>query len=358
MRVAAGALTLAVMVGVPAHARASFELGLEDAGFTQYPGYPAQVAAYAALKQVAGSMVRIDLPWSYVAPAGATTPGGFDASNSADPHYRLWYVIDIAVKDAAAHHDRVILRINQAPEWAQGAGKPSCEVCTGDWEVNPSELGAFMHAAAERYSGHFPDPASPGSYLPHVSDWEIWNEQNLPESLMAPDRVESYRAMLNASYAAIKAVDPRAVVAVGGLAPVSFITGGPQAGRSTSPLAFAAQLFCLQRAGTGYHRAPSCPRRANFDVFAIHPYTLAATPTKHAYHYDDVLVGDMDKVSAIVRAADRLRTVGGPRRHAIWVTEWGWFTNPPNQCVGDTWMTAPGMSPGRCTRCGAPERAW
>ncbi len=78
----------------------------------------------------------------------------------------------------------------------------------------------------------------------------------------------------------------------------------------------------------------------NFDVFAIHPYTLAATPTKHAYHYNDVLVGDMGKVSAIVRAADRLQTVGGSRTHRIWVTEWGWFTNPPNRCLGEEGMTA------------------
>ncbi len=43
----------------------------------------------------------------------------------------------------------------------------------------------------------------------------------------------------------------------------------------------------------------------------------------------------MGKVSAVVRAADRLRTVGGAGHHGIWVTEWGWFTNPPNRCVGD-----------------------
>ena len=79
---------------------------------------------------------------------------------------------------------------------------------------------------------------------------------------------------------------------------------------------------------------------AHFDAFAIHPYSLAATPTKHAYRYDDVLVGDMGKVSTLTRAVDRLHTAAGAVHHQIWVTEWSWFTNPPNKCVGDTWQTA------------------
>jgi hypothetical protein len=116
---------------------------------------------------------------------------------------------------------------------------------------------------------------------------------------------------------------------------VSFIPG-----LSISPLTFAAQLFCVHRVRTSFVRNPSCPTPARLDVLAIHPYTLAATPTKHAYHYDDVLIADVGKLSTLVRTADRLRTVGGARHHRLWVTEWSWFTYPPNTCVGDRWQTA------------------
>lgn len=101
-------------------------------------------------------------------------------------------------------------------------------------------------------------------------------------------------------------------------------------------------------------RARSCPRAAHFDVFADHPYSVAATPTKHAYRYDDVLISDLSKVAAVVRAADALRTVTPRIPHRIWVTEWSWFTNPPDRPMAtlDPWLR--GTRHIRCMRCGAP----
>ncbi len=39
------------------------------------------------------------------------------------------------------------------------------------------------------------------------------------------------------------------------------------------------------------------PQRAKFDVFAVHPYSLDATPTKRAFKSGDLLVGDMPEVA-------------------------------------------------------------
>ncbi len=344
IRICVTTLGLAVLCALPTAAHASFQLGLQDNGFGAPPGSGPESAAYAALQQVDGSVVRIDLPWGLIAPQGNSKPQGFDASNPADPDYSNWRsTTDVAVKDAVAHHATVILQVTGAPKWAQGNNPPAViKTYGGAWDVNGAELGAFMYAAAERYSGHFTDPAAPGTYLPQVSHWEIWNEENLPNSLTGPNRVADYRAMLNASYSAIKAVDSSAVVSVGGLAPVSPITGAtvPPSVRSISPLKFAAQLFCLHRRGTSFFRDKSCPIRARFDVLAIHPYTLAATPTEHAYRYDDVFVADMGKLQGLLSATDRLRTTFPRGGHEIWVTEWSWFTNPPNNCFGDRWPTA------------------
>ena len=44
----------------------------------------------------------------------------------------------------------------------------------------------------------------------------------------------------------------------------------------------------------------------------------------------------MGKIARLVHTADRLHTDAPAIRHSIWVTEWGWFTNPPNTQVGDS----------------------
>jgi hypothetical protein len=73
---------------------------------------------------------------------------------------------------------------------------------------------------------------------------------------------------------------------------------------------------------------------------AIHPYTLAATPTYHAIDAGDVLMADMGKVKSLLASADRLHTIAPRIKHQIWVTEWAWYTNPPQRLVGDAPATA------------------
>lgn len=316
----------------PAGARANFALGLEDVAHFQGP---TAATAFGAVRTVNASTVRLGVPWSSVAPRGAEMPSGFDPGNPGDPRYD-WASVDATVRAAAQRRVDVLMMLFRAPAWAEGPHRPAdSTVLAGAWDPSPSQFQAFAHAAAVRYSGHFPDPLHPGAYLPRVKDWEIWNEPNLPWYLAAPNLVDEYRALLNAGYSAIKAVNPGDVVVTGGLAPVSFLPP-----RSVSPLVFAADLFCLRRVGTAFIRGGPCPVRARFDVFSHHPYSLAATPTKPAYNYDDVLVADMGKLSRLLRAAERLHTVAPAIRHRLWVTEWAWFTDPPNHVVGDSPGTA------------------
>jgi hypothetical protein len=94
--------------------------------------------------------------------------------------------------------------------------------------------------------------------------------------------------------------------------------------------------MCLHRTGGAFRANHSCRQPTSFDVFAMHPYSFAATPTKHAYKQGDVLVGDMAEVGALVRAADRLHTTAQRIHHRIWVTEFAWPTNPPNRQLGDS----------------------
>lgn len=328
-------LAMVLMISA-ATASAKFALGLQDPGFTQAANSTGARTAFAALQAARGSIVRITASWNSIAPAGTTMPAGFDPANPSAPGYN-WAAIDTAVRSAAAHHDRVLMNLTGAPKWAQQqTGEPSSLAAYGGaWNPNATEFGLFARAAALRYSGHFADPLHRGSMLPAVRMWEVWNEENLPEDLTSNDPVDEYRSLLNAAYGAIKRVNRANMISIGGLAPVGFI---PKL--TVSPLAFAAKLLCLQRVGTQFVRAATCPVKASFDELAIHPYSLDVTPTLHAYNYDDVLIADMSKLTALLHAAERLHTAAPSIKYGLWVTEWSWFTNPPDRAVGDPEPTA------------------
>ena len=53
--------------------------------------------------------------------------------------------------------------------------------------------------------------------LPAVDAWEIWNEEDGHEFWLGGPQPAAYTAMLKASYAAIKAVQPNDVVVTGGM---------------------------------------------------------------------------------------------------------------------------------------------
>lgn len=317
---AAAALLLA-----PAAADAQFETGLQDATLNGLgPNVINSEPGYAAVGAIGGSYVRVNMPWVGVA---GQTP--FNLSNPSDSHYR-WARWDEAVRRAAAHHLQVLFMFYDAPAWAEGPGAPvgNPNVGTGAWEPSAALYGQFMHAVATRYSGSFPDPLRPGASLPRVENFELWNEPNLGGYVAGPNTVDEFRALLNAGYAAVKSVHSDNYVIAGALAPIA-----PAGVYSVHPVIFAQRLLCLRRSGRHYARVSGC-QSPQFDALGVHPYSLAATPTKPANDSNDVLVPDTYKLRNLLRAAERLHTIGG-RRHPIWVTEWSWFTNPPQGQYGD-----------------------
>jgi hypothetical protein len=303
-----------------------FQLGLQDETFIRPASVPADVAA---MHVVNGSWVRLLVHWSLVAPQGSSEPQGFDASDPADPRY-FWAPIDQFVRTAAADHLKIILTPFQAPTWAEGPNAPnSSKVGDGAWDPDATDFGAFMHAFAERYSGSFPDPLNIGAALPRVKYWEIWNEENLPGNLAAPNLVDEYRSLLNAGYGAVKSVNRTNVVIVGGLAPIS-----PDPPLSMSPMPFAAGLMCLGGAQGVYRKRLPCPVRAEFDKFGFHPYTLGATPTVHSPDPNDLFISDTGRLTALLALADKRHLTLPREHHQAWATEWSLFTDPPQPVFG------------------------
>ena len=243
----------------------------------------------------------------------------------------------------------VMLTVQGAPDWAEGPDRPA-SARPGTWKPSPSSLADFMRAVTARYSGGFdPDGSGSAAPLPSVQAVEIWNEPNLLEYLTpqydgaTPVSPEHYRAMLNASYAAVKAINPRVLVVAGATAPY----GGSSTGPRLRPVEFDRRLLCVRRV-KGKHRPrkgkkkgkrrkssklvrdPSCGGRANFDILSHHPINTSGGPRLHALNPDDASSADLSRITAVLRAAEKAGTIAR-HRHPIWATEIWWDSNPPNQ---------------------------
>ncbi len=122
--------------------------------------------------------------------------------NPRDPAYRWPAAINVAIRQAAQYHMRILLQVNKTPGWANGHR-------AGKWAPRrPVDLANFLAAAAHRY--------------PSVHLWMIWGEpsrrpnfapltpappgaQTLsPKQAAAPHR---YAQMLDAAYGALKQVN-------------------------------------------------------------------------------------------------------------------------------------------------------
>jgi hypothetical protein len=227
-------------------------------------------------------------------------------------------VTDDAVRAAASRGVRVLFTLSGPPSWAQGAGRPAG---AGAWRPDPAAFAAFASAAAKRYSGSFPDPERPGSVLPPVRYWQVWNEPNLTTALgpqwvrrggrYVAESPRIYRALLNSGYRALKAVSRRNYVVAAGTAPYGDLVPG---GRRIAPVDFMRRLFSA---------------KVRLDAISHHPYAVGG-PLRHALNRNDVAIPDLGKLRSVLRAAERAGTALPRGRKALWVTEISWDSSPPD----------------------------
>jgi hypothetical protein len=280
-------------------------------------------------QQVGGQVVRDTFNWASIAPK--TLPAGFVASDPNAPGYS-WSAVDAQIKTLRSAGFDVLLTVQTAPTWAEGSGRPSTDVApTGTWRPDPTALADFFTALATRYSGTFPDPA--GGTLPKVDEFQVWNEPNLWKYL-SPQWTKSgkgyaiaspgiYRSLLNASYAAIKKVQPSATVLAAGTAPYGDLTEGTD---RIGPVLFDRTLLCLK--GTALKKT-SCANPAHLDAWDHHSYGVGA-PTRHALNANDVATPDIGKLTRIMRKAIAAGTVLPRRSKPMWMTEVSYDSNPPD----------------------------
>jgi hypothetical protein len=253
--------------------------------------------------------VRLSVYWAAIAPT--TRPNGFVATDPTSPGYN-WSKLDATVEAAQAAGLTPILDVLSTPNWAY-SHRPS-GVNAGS--PKPVELGGFAQALATHYDGQ--------NGLPDVTIYEVWNEPNLSLD-MAPVSASAYRAMVNAVADSVHAVDPANLVVAGELDPFGHPKSGKQAWYSAYPLAFMRALLCISK---GAHPHSTCSAKVHFDVWAHHPYSFGGGFAK-ASVADDVELGDLPRMRAVLQAGVRLHHVVSSQSVQFWVTEFGWDTRPP-----------------------------
>jgi Cellulase (glycosyl hydrolase family 5) len=273
---------------------------------------PEQATAFPMAAAAGATYVRLSVAWKAIAPE--SRPPNFVATDPTSPGYD-WTEMDTILGEADAAGLTPILDIGEPPGWA--------------WKTKPkgvnggtpkaAELGDFATALATHYDGSIP-----GLPVEHV--FQVWNEPNLSVDLN-PVSASNYRGMVNAVANAVHAVDPSNLVVAGALDPFGHPKGKKQKWYSVSPLAYMRSLLCLSN---GSHPHATCHNPVHFDAWSHHPYTFGG-PFGHAKNPNDVELGDLPKMRAVLNAGVRLHQVVSSQPVQFWVTEFGWDTNPPRK---------------------------
>jgi hypothetical protein len=87
------------------------------------------------------------------------------------------------------------------------------------------------------------------------------------------------------------------------------------------------QLLCVPG---GPPPEADCRARARFDVWAAHPYTSGG-PTHEAGFEEDVSLGDLPAMRAVLRQAARAGRILPRGRPGFWVTEFSWESRPTDR---------------------------
>ena len=283
-------------------------------GVTTVATAPQGQVAFDRIRDAGASFTRVIIYWSRVAPS--VEPEAWDPEDPSDPNYD-WTRYDTQIEEAVAAGLNPLVQVYSAPAWAERCVRDIPGICNPD----PDDFARFSKAVAERYSGDFGD-------LPRVRYWQPWNEPNLflffePQykggKKVSPDR---YRELLNRFANVVKGVKSNNLVVGGGLAPLERPGG-------LGPLDFARRLLCMKNRNNPV-RKPGCTDRARFDIWSNNPYTTGG-PTHESAGADDVSLGDLSKMSKLLKAARKAgRIVTDSKSVPFWVTEFAWDSKGPD----------------------------
>jgi hypothetical protein len=311
LRIGLAALAAALVCVPGAGASRGMLVGLlDEAALYDDPAY-----VFPLMQQARVQVLRVNLYWG--GRVGVATARPARATDPDDPAYD-WELYDRTVNYAAQHRIRLLFSIYGTPRWANGGAGVN---------VPPrqiSDLRNFAFAAAKRYSGTF--PGADGRNLPPVRFWLAWNEPNYPLGLKRQYRrvgsgwvIQSaidYVKICTAVYTGVHATLIKSEkVACGATGPRG--NNQPRSAQpKPSPIVF---MRALKKAGL-----------RNFDAYAHHPYYGRKTESPTTTPASSAIT--MGNIGTLISEVTKL---WGPRR--IWITEYGYQTNPPDRAFGVTY---------------------
>jgi hypothetical protein len=223
----------------------------------------------------------------------------------AQPGNVNWEFFDRIIGGAEAAGVKLLLSVVTAPMWSR---PPGSDHNVPGPPADPQTFANFVGGIAARYPGR-------------VGGYEIWNEQNLAREWGGNGRQNAaeYVRMLQASYRAIKAVDPAAAVVVGALTPAGNVNLG-EGLLAVDDVEYFAQMYDAGMKGyfdavgahpSGFNNAP--------DLNPLDPAVLARPGSFRSHR------------SFYFRNFERYREImlrWGDGNKQIWITEFGWAAGP------------------------------
>jgi hypothetical protein len=274
-------LIAALVLAHPGQAAPGALYGIQDDAWLSH-GPGTLESRLDELDRLGVDLVRFTVRWDVVAEERPLSP-----RNPRDPAYD-WRRADQVLRGLRRHGIQPLVTLYGTPGWANGGRSPNRA------PASARAFGDFARAAATRYSW--------------VRLWAIWNEPNRAQWLQPASPATYVRKLLNPAYAQIHAVLPRARVGGGMTAPRAGAGG-------VSPVSWIKAMGSYG---------------ARLDAYAHHPYPgrpQVETPWGPACrNCTTIAMGDLERLVKLVH-----KNLG---RKRIWVTEFGYQTNPPDIFLG------------------------
>jgi len=277
---------------------------------------------FPILRETHTGLIRVSLWWGGANGVAKRRPA--QPTNPNDPAYE-WATYDRTALYAKLFGMKVMFTIIGTPSWANG---------DRGWNAAPdnmSHLEAFAKAAATRYGGKF--RGRDGRLIPPVRLWLVWNEPNnpvflKPQFVQEGDRwivqsARDYAAMCNAVIAGVRSGQVGAKIGCGATSPRG--NNNPNSTRpSVSPLVFLRNVRAAGARG--------------FNAYAHHPHygkkhETPTTPPPPGLRGNAPTAVTLGNFGALKKA---LKDAYG-KRMPIWITEYGYQTNPPDRLAGVSW---------------------
>ena len=272
-------LAILAALALPAVADASpyIRSGVQDDAWLEF-GPGTLDSRLDALDALGTDVVRVTIDWRATEPRA----GVYD-----------WTRADRLLAGLHSRGIAPLVTLYGSPGWANG-GQPE------NWApVSTTSFAAFARNIAERY--------------PYVRMWAIWNEPNQRRWLRPTTPATYVKKLLNPAYAAIHSVSRSSQVAGGVTAPRASAGG-------VSPVDWIAGMAAAH---------------ARLDAYAHNPYPLrrGETPMSGGCdHCKTITMATLPRLLCDVQHAFGVHT-------RIWLTEYGYQTNPPDTLLGVSFAT-------------------